>query len=283
LVDKPAGPTSHDAVAMLRRALRTRRVGHAGTLDPFATGLLLVLVGSATRLARYLAGLPKRYRGLIRLGWSTDTDDATGVPGAASDAWRLLSDDAIARAMEGLIGARRQVPPTYSAKHVGGERAHRRARRGEAVALEPVAVEIQRFTLVDRAEQDVAFETDVSSGTYVRSLARELGEQLGCGAHLVALRRLTTGPFTVEEAVHLDADGTTLGAALRPCRDAVRHLPAVPVDADGAARLRHGRPMALPGEPTAGWVALVSSETGALVAVGEVSGGEVHPRVVLEP
>lgn len=267
-------------MAIVRRAFRTRRVGHAGTLDPFATGLLLVLVGAATRLAQYLTALPKRYTGVIRLGVRTDTDDPTGVVGMVSDEWRDIPDDRVAQAMAELTGARQQVPPPFSAKHVAGERAHRRARRGEIVHIPPVPVEIHRFALVDRQGSEVQFEADVSSGTYVRSLARELGERLGCGAHLVTLRRLTIGQHTVDDAVQLAAGPAALLAALRPSRDAVRHLPAVTVDASGWKRLRQGQPIPRSGGSNAGPVALIAEDSGDLLAVADVVRDELRPRVV---
>ena len=255
-------------------------MGHAGTLDPFATGLLLVLVGAATRLSQILTGLPKRYAGTIRLGLTTDTDDATGAPRAASGAWRDVTDADIGGAMRQLSGTRQQVPPAFSAKHVEGERAHRRARRGEALTLQPVAVQIQRFTLLERLDQDVRFEADVSSGTYIRSLARELGEHLGCGAHLTALRRLTIGSFDVADAVPLGATPDAVRAGLRPPREAVRHLPAIAIGQAARDAVRHGR--AVPTDRSAtGRVALVDADDGALLAVADASDGQAQPRVVL--
>jgi tRNA pseudouridine55 synthase len=247
-------------------------------LDPFATGLLVVLAGAATRLARYLACLPKRYAGVIRLGVVTDTDDPTGNVLARTDAWREISDPVLAQAMAALAGRRHQAPPVFSAKHVAGERAHRRARRGESVRLHPVPVEISRFDLVRRQGSEVQFTADVSSGTYVRSLARELGERLGCGAHLASLRRTAVGPFSVDEAVPLARHADGLGRALRPPRDAVRHLTAVTIDDASRAHVRDGRPVrvAAPDGPTA----LLAAD-GRLVAVADVERGEARPRVVL--
>jgi tRNA pseudouridine55 synthase len=184
--------------------------------------------------------------------------------------------------MAALTGAREQIPPAFSAKHILGDRAYRRARRGQAVVLPSCPVEIHRFTLVERHGPDVHFEADVSSGTYVRSLARELGDLLGCGAHLAALRRLAAGPFRVEEATALDAGPAELRAALRPAREAVRHLPLVTVGADGRVRLKHGRSVPAPDDLGPGPVALVSEMNGELLAVGEASHGEARPRVVLQ-
>lgn len=265
-------------MAILRRTLQTRRIGHAGTLDPFATGLLVVLVGPATRLTRYLVGLPKRYTGVIRLGLTTATDDLSGEEQARSDAWRELATEAITAAMAGLTGSRTQVPPAYSAKHVEGERAHRRARRGEAVRLPPTQVEIHRFTLRHRDGPDVAFEAEVGSGTYLRSLARELGESLGCGAHLRELRRTAVGPFDVSESVSLD-QAREGRLRLLPALEAVRHLPQLTIAAELVPRVHHGQPVAAEHAPDGAAVALVAGD--ALVGVAERRGDVLQPRVVL--
>lgn len=262
---------------MVRRAFHTRRVGHAGTLDPFATGLLLVLVGQATRLARYLVGLPKEYHGVLRLGSTTTTDDATGEVTAHSEAWRSLDETRLRAAMASLVGEREQVPPAYSAKRLGGERAHRLARRGAAVTLAPTRVAIHRFDLVDRSGTDARFVAAVGSGAYLRSLARELGEILGCGAHLVELRRTAVGPFLVEAATSLE-DVRQGRAALAPPAAALTHLAAASVDAAAVARLTRGQPIdALDSAP--GPVAIRCE--GRLVAVAQARAGQWHPEVVL--
>lgn len=277
LLDKPAGPTSHDAVAIVRRALNTRRVGHAGTLDPFATGLLLVLLGPATRLVRYLVGLPKTYTGIIRLGATTTTDDPTGTILATSEAWRQLGEDQLRAAMAALCGPRLQTPPPFSAKHVGGTRAHRLARQGAPPALEPAPVVVYRFALEERSGPDLAFSATVGSGTYLRSLARELGEALGCGAHLQALRRTAVGPFAVEEAASLEA--VLQGQApVRPAAEALRHLAWAAVGDAALTRLARGQPIeATSLEPDQ--VALQCE--GRLVAVVERRGGLWYPQVIL--
>jgi tRNA pseudouridine55 synthase len=264
-------------VAIVRRAFQTRRVGHAGTLDPFATGLLLILVGQATRLVRYLVGLPKDYQGVLRLGSTTTTDDATGEITGSSTAWRSLDDARLRAAMASLRGERDQVPPAFSAKRVGGERAHRLARRGAAVTLAPARVQIHRFDLVDRAGPDARFEAAVGSGTYLRSLARELGEVLGCGAHLVELRRTAVGPFRVDVATPLEEvrEGR---AVLDAPRAALPHLAAAEVDAAAVERLVRGQPVDA-SQAGAGAVALVCQ--GRLVAVAQARGGKWHPEVVL--
>jgi tRNA pseudouridine55 synthase len=264
-------------VAAVRRALQVRRVGHAGTLDPFATGLLLVLVGPATRLARYLVGLPKSYTGTIRLGIRTSTDDPTGEVLATSDAWRQVRDDDLQAAMRALCGSRLQIPPAFSAKHVGGRRAHRLARRGSPVALEPAPVVVHAFDLLGRTGPEVHFEARVGSGTYLRSLARDLGQILGCGAHLQALRRTAVGPFTLAEACSLEA--VQRGEAiLLPAAAAVRHLAPAAIGQPELLRLRHGQPIEA-GALEPRLVALHCN--GRLVAVAEHREGLWYPQVIL--
>jgi tRNA pseudouridine55 synthase len=261
----------------VRRVLAVRRAGHTGTLDPFASGLLLVLVGRATRLARFLVDMTKTYTGMIRLGVVTDTGDPTGVVVERSGSWRDMSDDRIARELRLLTGPITQVPPEYSAKKVAGERAYRRARRGEPVALAPREVHVFRFELVSRIADCVEFSCEVSSGTYVRALARDLGAALGCGACLEQLRRLAVGPHTVQDAIPLEAvrpDSTVM-----PPLEVVRHLPAVKIGDDARTRVQHGVP--LPTESRAdGPVALVAGTT--LVAVAQAQEGWLRPKVVLE-
>ena len=279
-LDKPKGPTSHDVVAIVRRALGTRRVGHAGTLDPFATGLLLILVGSATRLARYLVGLPKEYQGTVRLGITTTTDDATGEVTASSEAWAGLDDAAVQAAMAELTGERDQVPPAYSAKHVDGERAHRLARRGAPVSLAPSRVAIHHFVLSGRADRDLQFLASVGSGTYLRSLARDLGLALGCGAHLLELRRTAIGPYRVDEAAPLE-DVRQGRSTLGPPAAAVAHLVQAPVDAESVRRLSRGQAIEAVLPDASGPVALLHQDQ--LVAVAQPRAGWWHPEVVLAP
>jgi len=244
LVDKPEGWTSHDAVARMRRILGERRVGHAGTLDPFATGLLLVAEGRSTALMGALGLLPKRYRATVRFGVATDTQDLTGSPirTAPPDALPTLAD--VDAALPTFRGPLLQTPPLYSAVKVKGERLYRKARRGEDVDRTPRPVHVYALERVDAALPCVTLELTVSRGTYVRTLAHDLGERLGCGAHLVALRRTSIGPFDVAGAGSPDRDGgwdahAFRARALRP-RDAVGFLPHVRLGDEEAARLRHG-------------------------------------------
>lgn len=280
-VDKPDGPTSHDVVAAVRKALDTRRVGHTGTLDPFASGLLLVCIGPATRLAEYLADLPKTYTGTMRLGETTDTDDRTGRTLATSDTWRKLDAAAVNAALGGQRGRIMQRPPLYSAKRVRGERMYRRARRGERDGPEPVPVVIHRIRTLSLDLPDVDFEVECSRGTYVRAIARDVGEALGTGAHLVALRRTRIGGHDVARAVPLDRiDEPTAvrNARMRPL-GALAHLPAVEVDDAAANRLAHGATVARPeGSPADGRVAV--AYRGELLAVAEAGADRLQPRKV---
>jgi tRNA pseudouridine55 synthase len=280
-VDKPAGPTSHDAVAAVRRALGIRQVGHTGTLDPFASGLLLVCIGPATRLAEYFAPLPKRYLATMRLGEATDTDDRTGTVVSSSDGWRALGREAVERALAAQVGTIAQLPPAYSAKKVDGERMYAAARRGEAVERAPSTVTIHGIRVLSVDLPDVTFEVECGTGTYIRAIARDVGEALGVGAHLVELRRTGIGPHAVEGAVPMDAlgDEARVRAALLSPADAVAHLPRVEVDEAGEAELRHGRPVDARGGEQGGPVALVSA-CGDLLAIGEREGGLVRPRKV---
>ena len=247
LVDKPGGITSHDVVARARRALNTRKIGHAGTLDPMATGLLILGVGAATRLLTYIVGLDKTYEATIRLGISTDSDDADGTVTARADAAALaaVTADGITAGIAALTGDIEQVPSTVSAIKVGGKRAYDLARAGEEVALKARSVTIGRFELTatrtgpDGIDLDVV--VDCSSGTYIRALARDLGAGLGVGGHLTALRRTRIGPFDVAAAATEIAPDATL---LAPAVVAADVLGAFPVTADEARDLRHGKRLA---------------------------------------
>ena len=274
-MDKPAGPTSHDVVQRVRRALKTRAVGHTGTLDPFATGLLVVLVGRATRLARFVEAEAKTYLATARLGIATDTDDRTGAPLAAAADLSGLDRVRVTEALASLAGEQRQRPPRYSAKHVDGERSYRLARRGVVVEPAETTVVVHRIELVSWASPELVFRATVSPGTYVRALARDLGERLGVGAHLTALRREAIGDLRVEDAVPLELVGPP---AVRPAREVLGHLPAVELDEPGRVAVSHGRPLPTDAE-TRGDVALTYA--GELVAVARAGDGWLRPSVVL--
>lgn len=276
LLDKPQGPTSHDLVGRARRALGTRKVGHAGTLDPMATGLMILGVESSTRLLTYLVGLDKEYTATIRLGQATTTDDAEGEVTASADAGGL-TNDAIAAGILTLTGEISQVPSTFSAIKVDGRRAYDLARAGDEVELKPRTVTVSAFEVLATRRAGALVDLDVrvavSSGTYVRALARDLGAALGVGGHLTALRRTRVGPFDVGAAV----EEPSADALLAPTDVAARLFPTARLDADAARALGQGKriPVAVadapvvaaigPGENLVGLVAVRDGITRVLV------------------
>lgn len=297
LLDKPAGPTSHDAVDRARAALDTRKVGHTGTLDPFASGLLILCAGRATRLSEYFHLPSKGYRAVLRLGVETETHDPEGDPVSESEAWRRLDEDDLRRALEAHTGRIRQVPPAYSAVSVDGRRAHRAARDGEQVELEARTVEVRELALDAFRPPEVRLACRVSTGTYVRALARDVGRALGCGAHLRELRRTAVGPFGVERALAWDdltGDGWRRAAEgaepawLAPA-EALPWLPSRALSDAEAERVRHGGrvprgelrppPSPLEGEGDEPLPVLLV-HGGRLVAVAEAADGELQPRKV---
>lgn len=278
LVDKPGGMTSHDVVARARRAFGTRKIGHAGTLDPMATGLLLLGVDSATRLLTYLVGLDKEYSATIRLGIATDTDDAEGEVTGTTDASELTRA-AIDAALAAFRGEISQIPSTYSAVKVDGRRSYDRARAGEEVVLAPRHVTISRFDVLAERRDAKTVDLDVvvacSSGTYIRALARDLGAALGVGGHLTALRRESIGPFLVDEAVELSEDDETrreaFAAARREPAEVARELfPVAELDPAQAIDLMHGKRVTLETED-APVVAAIAD--GRLAGMMSVTGG----------
>jgi tRNA pseudouridine55 synthase len=278
-VDKPAGPTSHDVVAQARRALGERRIGHTGTLDPFASGLLLLCVGVATRIAEYLTDQAKKYRAVMTLGAGTDTDDATGAVITVSEGWRDLSIDDLETALAEQVGSVLQRPPAYSAKKVGGERMYRLAREGRAPALDPVPVQIHALDLIAWEPPAVTFDVTCSAGTYIRAIARDVGERLGVPAHLGALRRTAIGSIDVKQAVAFEDLGneeTVRRAWITPL-EALAHLPSVRIDAPLAAALAHGRAVQV-AEPIEGIAAAVLGDR--LFAIVAADGQWVRPRKV---
>lgn len=299
VVDKPAGLSSHDVVARCRFLLGTRRVGHAGTLDPMATGVLVIGVGWATKLLTYLVGHDKTYEATVRLGVRTVTDDAEGEATGGADAGHLDRAE-IEAALEGLRGPIMQVPSSVSAIKVDGQRSYARVRSGEDVALAARPVTVHRLDVLDvrRAEGpsgtvvDVDVVAEVSSGTYVRALARDLGDALGVGGHLTALRRTRSGPFSVDEAVRVlprDADEETLAlarataatATLDPAAAAGRCFEVRAVDAGTATLLGHGR--RLPEWGTGDTPVAAVGPDGRLVALVADVDGRARPVLVVPP
>jgi tRNA pseudouridine55 synthase len=278
-VDKPAGPTSHDVVASARRALGTRRIGHTGTLDPFASGLLLLCVGQATRIAEYLTGLPKTYRASARLDGRTLTDDHTSELLEPSEHWRTLSADQVDAALQQQVGALVQLPPQYSAKKIGGQRAYEIARRGAVAAVQPVRVTVHGITLLRAELPDIEFEVTCSSGTYIRAIARDLGAALGTGGYLTALRRTRVGAHDVAAAVALDDlgdAGKVQAAALAPLQS-LAHMQAVQLNEDEERAIRFGQAIAAHSEG-ADPVLLVRAQK--LIAVARHDGTRLKPQKV---
>jgi len=243
LIDKSPGPTSFDVVRRVKGLLKVRKVGHLGTLDPFATGLLVLCLGQATKLAPFLMGEPKTYEAIIRLGVATDTQDLTGEVIAHSD--KLPEPEEVFAAAARFVGEIEQIPPMYSAVHHQGQRLYKLARRGQEVERRPRPATIHRLEVVKLALPEVAVTVTCSAGTYIRTLAADLGAALGCGGHLTALRRLAAGPFRVEDALTLEALGQMTLEERRkrliPLPNCLPGLPAVVVGEGEARRLRQGQ------------------------------------------
>ncbi|UCE26571.1 MAG: tRNA pseudouridine(55) synthase TruB [Candidatus Coatesbacteria bacterium] len=284
LVNKPSGPTSHDVVDGVRRALGIKRVGHVGTLDPFADGLLVLLVGRATRLAEYLTGYDKAYRATLRLGATTDTEDCTGTL-VEEKAVPDLSVEGIEGVFARFEGRIRQRVPAYSAVKVDGERLYRRVRRGADVDTPVREIEIYSLTLVEYDSPEITFDVECSTGTYVRALARDIGEALGCGAHLVALTRTRVGLYELADAVSLDklkADGVDAclaDKAFVPAAEMLPDFPTVGISEEDASNIGNGRDVTRTNiAKDAGDGAMVKLVLeGRLAAVGRITGDSVRP------
>lgn len=314
IIDKPAGITSHDVVAQVRHLLQERRVGHTGTLDPFATGVLAILVGHATRLAQFLSGLEKEYEAVIRLGYATDTGDITGTPirektakadTPTGNVLRTWSKETIEAALESLRGEIDQVPPMYSAKKQDGRKLYELARRGEEVERKPVRVCIYKFEPINlfseqavewlKDNRDGTFDFEVrvecSSGTYVRTLAEDFGKRLGIGAHLAELRRTRVGDFHVDQArtldelkIHLAEE--SLGQVLLRPDEALARLPYLDLNGDDVRRVRHGLSVKVShGVWNDGERVRLRDEKDNLIAVADfkAADGLLHPSVVIAP
>ena len=270
LLDKPVGPTSHDLVQRVRRLAGTRRVGHAGTLDPAASGLMILGIDGATRLLTYVVGLDKSYSATIRLGFATTTDDAEGDALAAHEPVTEEVRARIPAEVAALRGVVDQVPSSVSAVHVAGRRAHELVRAGETVELPPRRVTIERFDVLAVRGDELDVVVDCSSGTYIRALARDLGAALGVGGHLTALRRTRIGPFAIAQAVPMAAP---LGV-LTPAEVARALFPVLELDDDQALAVMQGKRLPIPGEDAE--VVAAIAPGGALIGLVEIRAGRTR-------
>jgi tRNA pseudouridine55 synthase len=255
-VDKPVGPTSFDVIRSVRRGTGVRKAGHAGTLDPAASGVLLVLLGQAVRISEYLMELPKTYRAVVRLGVATETYDAEGAPTHVAETVDVPREE-VERALAGFVGEIEQTPPAFSAVKVEGERAYRLAREGAVVALAARRARTYAIRLLGFEPPDVEIEVECGKGTYIRSLAHDLGQALGCGGHLASLVRTRVGPFTVESSVSLaELEGAFAKDEWRelvlPMDCGLTHLPAITLHIEDEKDLRHGQAVRIDEERLAG-------------------------------
>jgi tRNA pseudouridine55 synthase len=285
VVDKPIGLTSHDVVQIIRRGTGIRRAGHTGTLDPRASGVLVVLIGPAVRLSEYVSASDKRYQATIRLGSSTDTYDAEGIVTDSSTSIEDVTEERFDEILQQYVGEIEQVPPPYSAVKVKGKKAYEMARKGENVELSPRTINVYSLEVLEWAPPEVVVDVYCSSGTYVRSLANDLGNELGCGAHLIGLRRTKSGRFTLRDAVPLRRLQESFDAGdwyrnLIPAAEALADWPMVELNADEVELVRHGH--RVPADPDAtGWARAISQQ-GDLVALVEYDAdtNEWQPRKV---
>jgi len=274
VIDKPEGMTSHDVVRRVRKLLATHRVGHLGTLDPMATGVLPLCIGKATRIGRFFASSPKEYVGEIRLGFTTDTYDREGTSTSPGQPV-LKTEDEIRQEMHGLTGNLEQTPPAFSAKKWGGVPSYKFARQGRPVDNVPVPVNVREFTMTAFRTPLLEFRVVCSGGTYVRSLAHDLGQRVGCGAHLESLRRLKSGDFTIEQSVALDRAGRSDVISIDSLLAA---WPRIEVSHVAEDRVRHGNPINADVAP--GFVRIFNKE-GEFLAVALAESGWARPQVVL--
>ena len=284
VIDKPAGMTSHDVVNRVRRILQEKSVGHLGTLDPMATGVLPLVAGRMTRLAQFYTTSNKSYEGEIRFGISTTTYDAEGDP-IREIPLENLTLDRILESAAGFTGTIEQMPPPFSAKKVGGVPAYKLARKNKEVELKAVQVDVKRFEIFDLMGDRARFSCDVSSGTYVRSLAHDLGQKLGCGAHLSALRRTRSGEFCMEDAVTLEALAAAMQNDTAPQlffhpRRLLPNFPSVTADDETVAKIRHGRAVNLPELSRAKLVKVFEGQANLIAIASRVAGTLFHPKVV---
>lgn len=272
-IDKPEGMTSHDVVQTIRKKFGTSKVGHFGTLDPMATGVLPVALGKATRLGQFMSGAPKIYDGIMRFGFATNTYDREGSP--TSEEQTVGDMGNIEDLMRSLTGTVDQVPPPFSAKKIGGVPSYKMARKNQAVEIAPSRVHIEQFEMVKLDSPFMTFRVVCSPGTYIRSLAHDLGKRLGYGAHLTALRRIQSGEFRIENAVSLKACDSS---DITPVESLLGSLPMIEVSEAEEIRVLHGNEFA--GEAIAPF-ARIFNKKGEFIAVAAIENGWVRPRLVL--
>jgi tRNA pseudouridine55 synthase len=284
IIDKPAGLTSHDVVNRVRRILGQRSIGHLGTLDPMATGILPLVTGSFTRLAQFYLSSEKVYEGTIRFGFSTDTYDAEGEPTGEAQVVALQRED-LDREAGKFRGIIEQLPPPFSAKKIKGVPAYKLARQHKEVRLQPVQVEIKEFEILGAEADCATFRARVGSGTYMRSVAHDLGKALGCGAHLQKLRRTSSAEFTMEDAHTLEelvaAGNAALDAMFVHPRKLLPHFPSVTADEPTSAKIRAGRPVNLPELSRARQVKVFAGHRDLIAIATRVAGTLFHAKIVL--
>jgi len=285
VVDKPRGWTSHDVVAKVRRIVGERSVGHLGTLDPIATGVLPLVLGRMTRLCQFYNSSEKAYEGTIRLGFSTDTYDADGEPVGEPQTVQVTLEQVNA-ATATFIGTIEQLPPPFSAKKIQGVPAYKLARRKQQVELRPVQVEVKEFIVAGLERELMHFRCRVSSGTYVRALANDLGQKLGTGAHLASLRRTAVAEFTIEQAHTLDTIAEAAAQArledlLVHPRRVLPQIPCVTATEEDVGKIRHGRTVNLPELSRSPWVKVFAGQSELVCLASRVAGTLFHPKVVL--
>ena len=291
IIDKPEGPTSHDVVNRVRRILKTKKVGHTGTLDPFATGVLVMLVGKATRLAQFLDKDEKEYQAVVRFGFETDTGDKTGSPKSGAQSSESVTIQEIENVLPKFRGEIQQIPPMYSAKKVDGKKLYEHARKGIDVEREPVQITVRELELVEPEEirnprSAIRIRVLCSAGTYIRKLAEDIGRAAGTGAHLAELRRTRAGRFRIEDAVTFEDLEQTAdpGGLLRPLNEAIVHLPEFVLEHDRVERTVNGLSTRVEREDLKdGTVLRMLNRGGDVIAVGTYSAREhiIRPKIVL--
>ena len=285
VIDKPAGWTSHDVVAKMRHILKERSIGHLGTLDPMATGVLALVIGKMTRLCQFYEDSEKTYEGTIRFGFATDTYDADGDPVGTKQTVQVKLEE-VAQAALGFVGRIQQRPPAFSAKKIKGIPAYKLARKKQEVELQPVEIEVLELIITGAEGDCCSFRCRVSSGTYVRSLAHEIGEKMGCGAHLASLRRTQVAEFGLEDAHSLEqvggaADaGSVEGLMFHP-RRVLPGIPSVTADDETLGKIRHGRSVNLAEFSGAKLVKVFAGQNDLVCLASRVAGSLFHPKVVL--